>query len=146
MVLRYHDKNNYVVALYSPEFHAIYIHDRRNGEWGDMLGRVDVGSLGPGITLTATVSGDNAIMELQDGNRRVVTQSVRITNLSKGSAGLWMYQVGDRQEYSNYQLSDAKGKLTQPVMASSDFYAPDLPSPQDWVLVLRKSSAVGADR
>lgn len=138
LMLRYHDKDNYVVALYSPLLHAIYIHDRRNGEWGDQLGKVEVGTLGPRVRLTATVSGDQAIMELRDGSKSVATQSVRITNQSKGSAGLWMYQIGDRQEFSNYRLSDAKAKLTRPVILTSDFRAPNLPSPQDWVLVLRK--------
>ncbi len=49
IVLRFHDKDNYVVALYSPVFHSIYIHDRRNGQWGDRLGEVPVGNLGPNI-------------------------------------------------------------------------------------------------
>ncbi|AIE87695.1 alpha-L-rhamnosidase domain protein [Fimbriimonas ginsengisoli Gsoil 348] len=138
LMLRYHDKDNYVVALYSPLLHAIYIHDRRSGDYGEMLGKVEVRDLGPRITLTATVCGDNAIMELRDGVRKVATQSVRIANRSKGSAGLWMYQVGDHQEYSNYRLSDATGKLTRPVIVFSEFRAPGLPSPQDWVLVLRR--------
>ncbi len=137
IVLRYHDPNNYVVALYSPMFHALYIHDRRDGQWGDQLGKVDVGDLGPRFTLTVTVSGQYAIAEIRDGDRKIVTQTAKLTNLTKGSAGLWMYQIGDRQEFSDFQLSDATGKLTQPVILSDQFRAPDLPSPQDWVLVLQ---------
>lgn len=140
LVLRYHDPGNYVVALYSPVFHAIYLHDRRNGEWGDMLGKIDVGTLGPRITLVATVSGEYGILELRDGSRQVATSSVRLTNVGKGSAGLWMYQVGDRQEFSDFRLSGAAGKLTRSVILSDEFRAPSLPSPQDWVLVLERSA------
>ncbi len=138
IVLRYHDPDNYVVALYSPMLHAIYFHDRRDGQWGDQLGRVEVRNAGPHITLTATVSGGYGIMELRDGDRRFVTQTASLTNRSKGAAGLWMYQVGDQQEFSNFRLSDATGKLTRPVILSDVFRAPDLPSPQDWVLVIQK--------
>ena len=140
IVLRYHDPNNYIVALYSPLFHAIYIHDRRDGQWGYQLGRVEVGDLGPNITLTATVSGNYAIMQLRDGSRTFATQSVPLANRSKGAAGLWMYQVGDHQEFSDFRLSDATGKLVRPVILSDVFHAPDLPSPQDWVLVIEKGS------
>ena len=31
IMLRFHDPENYLVALYSPSFKAIYVHDRKNG-------------------------------------------------------------------------------------------------------------------
>ncbi|MDR3688015.1 MAG: DUF4038 domain-containing protein [Fimbriimonas sp.] len=139
IVLRYHDPNNYVVALYSPEFHAIYIHDRRDGQWGAQLGKVEVHDLSPHFTLTATICGEYAIMQLRDGDRTFATPSVPIANPSKGSAGLWLYQIGDHQAFADFRLSDAGGKLTRPVIVSDTYRAPDLPSPQDWVLVIQKA-------
>ncbi len=138
IVLRYHDKDNYVVALYSPLLHAIYIHDRRNGEWGDYLGKVAVPELEPAIRLTVTANARFGILELRDGKHVVTTQSVHLENISAGSSGLWMYQIGDRQEFANFRLSRADGKLSRPVILTESYRAPDLPSPQDWVLILRK--------
>jgi hypothetical protein len=63
---------------------------------------------------------------------------VRIANESKGAAGLWMFQIGESQEFSDFRFSDARGKLAGPVIVSDVFRAPSLPSPQDWVLVLQR--------
>ena len=46
IILRFHDADNYLVALYSPLLKAIFLHDRKNGQWGEMLGRVDVPEVG----------------------------------------------------------------------------------------------------
>ncbi len=66
IVLRFHDPNNYVVALYSPALHAIYLHDRKNGEWRQQLGRVDVPPFGPHIRLTGVASAITTLTVIGD--------------------------------------------------------------------------------
>ena len=146
IILRFHDVNHYLVALYTPSLKAIYIHDRKNGEWGDQLGHVAVPEIGPKIRLTAAACGDYAAMVLTDGKKTYHTPIVKVSNVTSGKAGLWFYQIGDRQEFGNFELSraqfapvkrDAK-EQTQPVTWSDEYKAPPLPSPQDWVLVLER--------
>lgn len=60
IILRFHDANNYLIALYTPSLKAIYIHDRRNGERGEQLGRIEVPDIGPKIHLAAAASDDYA--------------------------------------------------------------------------------------
>jgi hypothetical protein len=146
IILRFHDPENYLVALYTPLFHAIYLHDRKNGEYGEKLGRVDVPEIGPRIRLTAAASGKNAALVITDGKHTYFTPTVTVEKASSGKTGLWLYQVGDRQEYTRFALSrtqfakpktDPDGPKT--AMAwSGDYQAPPLPSPQDWVLVLER--------
>jgi poly(3-hydroxybutyrate) depolymerase len=64
IILRFHDFDHYLVALYTPLLKAIYIHDRKNGGWGDPLGHVAVPEIGPKIHLTAAASGPYAAMVL----------------------------------------------------------------------------------
>ena len=67
IILRFHDADNYLVALYSPLLKAIFLHDRKNGQWGEMLGRVDVPEVGPKIHLLAAACGECAALVLTDG-------------------------------------------------------------------------------
>ncbi len=108
IILRYHDPQNYLVALYSPAFKAIYIHDRRNGDWGEQLGRVAVPEIGPKMRLAAAVCGDYAAMVLTDGKTTYHTAVVEVSNVARGKAGLWLFQIGDRQEYGDFELSQAQ--------------------------------------
>jgi hypothetical protein len=145
IILRFHDFDHYLVALYTPRLKSIYIHDRRNGEWGDPLGQIAVPEIGPEIHLTAAASGDYAAMVLTDGKRTYATPAVKVSNVSPGKAGLWLFQIGERQQYDNFELSrtiftptkpDAIGTVHR--MVSGEFKAPNVPSPQDWVLVLER--------
>ena len=65
-ITRFHDFDNYLVALYSPSFKTIFIHDRKNGQWGANLGEVPVPEIGPRIQLSAAASGEYAAMVLTD--------------------------------------------------------------------------------
>jgi Protein of unknown function (DUF4038)/Domain of unknown function (DUF5060) len=146
IILRFHDPDNYLVALYTPSLKAAYIHDRKNGAWGDALGQVAVPEIGPNIQLTAVACGQYAALVLTDGTKSYHTPIVEVTNVSSGKTGLWLYQIGERQEYSNFELSRAQfapmprqAKPTvQHVIWSDQYKAPGLPSPQDWVLVLER--------
>jgi hypothetical protein len=146
IILRFHNPDDYLVALYTPSLKAIYIHDRRNGAWGDPLGRVDVPEIGPKIHLTAAACGDYAALILTDGTKTFYTPTVKVSNVASGPAGLWLYQVGDRQEFGNFELSRAQFRPVQQapigqahaLLWSDEYKAPGLPSPQDWVLVLER--------
>ena len=105
IILRFHDSDHYLVALYTPQLKAIYIHDRKNGSWGEPLGQVPVPEIGPKIRLTAAACGEYAAMVLTDGTKTYSTPAVKVSNVTSGKAGLWLFQIGDRQEYDNFELS-----------------------------------------
>lgn len=146
IVLRFHDPDHYLVALYTPLLKAIYLHDRQGGAWGDPLGHVAVPEIGPDIRLTAGVNGEYAAMMLTDGTKTYSTPPVKVTNVAPGKTGLWLFQVGDRQEYDTFELSPGRfspafheaRREGHPVLWSDEYRAPRLPSPQDWVLVLER--------
>jgi hypothetical protein len=146
VILRFHDPDNYLVGLYSPLLKAIFLHDRKNGEWGGQVGHVDVPEIGPKIHLVVAACGDSAAMILTDGKRNHYTPIVKVGNKIAGKAGLWLFQIGDRQEFSNFELSRAKfapqkgvhGKSVLPVVFSDEYKSPAVPSPQDWVMVLER--------
>jgi hypothetical protein len=83
-------------------------------------------------------------MVLTDGKKNYSTPAVKVANVTSGRAGLWLFQIGERQEYSDFELSrtpfapariEAAGQAR---VVSDEFKAPPVPSPQDWVLVLER--------
>lgn len=146
IVLRFRDADNYLVALYSPLLKAIFLHDRKNGEWREMLGRVEVPEVGPKIQLVAAACGEFAALVLTDGQHTYATPVVKVGNTTVGKTGLWLFQIGERQEFGRFAVSATpfdppKGPVEagRPgVISTDDYHAPDLPSPQDWVLVLER--------
>lgn len=144
IVLRFHDPDNYLVGFYSPHYKGIAIHDRRSGQWGEALGLVKTPQIGPDIRLTAAVSGEYAALVVTDGRETWRTPAVKIRNTTGGKAGLWFYQIGERQAFDNFEVSGTSFKPKQAKEPGktefADFAMPDLPSPQDWVLVLENMS------
>jgi hypothetical protein len=146
IILRFHNPEHYLVALYTPSLNAIYLHDRKHGAWGDPLGKVAVPEIGPRIRLTAAASGEFAALKLTDGKHTFFTPAVKVGNTLPGKTGVWLLQIGDRQEYDTFALSRTPLALPKPAtngpapaMAwSGDYRAPNVPSPQDWVLVLER--------
>jgi len=155
IIIRFHDTDNYLVALYTPSLKKIYLHDRKDGQWGNPLGDVAVPEIGPKIHLTAAACSDHAAMVMTDGKRTYYTPVVTVGNTTAGKTGLWLFQIGERQEYDNFELSRAKfipglgeadkkaprrGGLDAKVarIHTDKYRAPRLPSPQDWVLVLER--------
>jgi hypothetical protein len=147
IILRFHDADNYLVALYSPLLKSVFLHDRKNGEWGEQLGRVAVPEIGPQIQLIAAACGEYAAAVLSDGKRTYSTHVTRVSNVASGKTGVWLYQIGERQEFAKFKLSrtpfaPAQGQATtsaQRLIESDEFRAPALPSPQDWVLVMERA-------
>ncbi len=141
IILRFHDADNYLVALYSPSLKAIFLHDRKGGRYGEALGVVAVPDISPQIQISAAVFGEYAAIHLTDGKKSYHTPTVRIGNLAGGKAGLWFYQIGERQEFSAFQVSKARLAEANPAesrLSLGEFKAPPLPSPQDWVLVMER--------
>ena len=146
IILRFHDADNYLVALYSPLLKSIFLHDRKNGQWGDKLGSVDVLAIGPKIHLLAAACGEFAALVLTDGQRTYTTPVVKVGNTTTGKTGLWFFQVGERQEFGRFAVSATpfdppKGPVEARlpgVIRTAEYHAPNLPSPQDWVLVLER--------
>jgi len=168
ILLRFQDADNYLVGLYSPSLKAIYFHNRTNGAWGPMLGKVAVPEVGPRIHLAAAVCGNLAALTLTDGKTTYATPNVVISRISTGKIGLWLYKVGDHQQYDHFELSRLQfkpppscgtllrlvlrnnpGILEEQVvppasMVIGDAYTPPrLPVPQDWVLVLERAPTPG---
>lgn len=147
IILRFHDADNYVVGIYSPSLKEIFFHDRKNGQWGDRLGAMNVAGIGPKIHLAAAACGDYSTLTVTDGKNSWNTPAVKLGNVTSGKAGVWHFQVGDRQEFGNFELSgtpftpgkiDNNREMAESVINSSEYRAPRLPSPQDWVLVLER--------
>jgi hypothetical protein len=147
IILRFLGPDHYLVGLYSPLLKSIFLHDRKNGQWGEQLGRVPVPEIGPKIQLTAAACGSYAALVLTDGKKSYYTPTVKVENVGSGKAGLWHYQIGNRQEYAKFELSKAQFEPNTPgskgqrgtVVWSDEYKLPPVPSPQDWVLVLERS-------
>lgn len=84
------------------------LHDRKNGQWGKPLGKVAVPDTGSHIRLTAAAWGQYAALIVTDGKRTLATPIVKVTNTKSGKVGLWLFQIGERQEYDNLVVSRAK--------------------------------------
>lgn len=150
IILRFHDPGHYLVALYTPSLKAIYLHDRKNGEWGEPLGKVNVPDIGPNIQLTAAACGEYAAMILTDGTNTFYTPIVKVANTTPGKAGLWLFQIGEKQEFSRFEVSRARfvpeknaaGNQGHRMIPSDTYQTAAVPSPQDWVLVLQRAAGV----
>ncbi len=137
LVLRFQDPDNYIVALYSPHFKSIFIHDRRDGNWGAMLGKVDAPEVGAEIRLSAAAVDEYAALVVSDGKQTWRTPPVKVTNTASGKTGLWFYQIGEQQAFGKFEVSPVAIDSGQ-AASTGEYLAPDLPSPQDWVLVLER--------
>lgn len=165
IVLHFKDADNYLVALYTLSLKAIYFHNRSDGEYGPPLGKVEVPELGPKIRLTAAVSGNRAAMTVTDGERTYSTPTIKIGSLTRGKVGLWHFQIGDEQQFDNFELSQihvdpgvnkqqgiplvlhenpyvglpAVDVPDVSLLLTDTYTPPRLPAPQDWLLVLERT-------
>jgi hypothetical protein len=126
------------VALYTPLLKAIYLHDRQRGQWGQPLGKVEVPVIGPEIHLTAAVCRSHAAMILTDGQNTYFTPVVQVANTTPGQTGLWLYQVGERQEFDNFGGSRAEFGPVQRDLAALHL-GPTAPAPNELPLVMREN-------
>ena len=74
------------------------------------------------------------------------TATVKVGNVKEGKTGLWSFQIGERQEFGRFAVSATpfdppKGPVEvglPGVLRTGEYHALNLPSPQDWVLVLER--------
>jgi hypothetical protein len=102
--------------------------------------------IGRNIRLTAAVTKDHALLVLSDGTREYRTPVVPVEKIERGQVGVWLFQIGERQEYDNFAISrtplvkpaDTPDPRNHLIVQGGDFEAPPVPSPQDWLLVLER--------
>jgi len=147
IVLRYHDPDNYLVALYGPSgawpyARRIYMHDRVDGSYGPVLGTVSIPAIGPHFRLTADVSGGQMQVAISDGIHSYSSQPVQVKNVKPGPVGVWRGKTGGAQEFDDFLVSSRlKSEADDPavqVSLTDPYAAPPLPAPQDWVLILER--------
>ena len=151
IILRFHDPDNYLVALYSSfAQEAIYLHDRKDGKWGIPRRGRRADDRGEDPPYRGGLR-NRAAMVLTDGEKIYYTPIVKVGNTTAGKAGLWLYQIGDRQEFRRFELSraqfvrmkrqaepSAKHDAKTVLLHSDEWRTPNVPSPQDWVLVMEQ--------
>ena len=105
IILRFHDADNYLVALYSPSLKAIFLHDRKGGHYGEPLGKMPVPEIGPQIHLTAAACGSNAALILTDGKRSYCTPIVKVGNTApeRPACGSTRSAIAKRSVTLNYR-------------------------------------------
>ena len=103
LVLRYHDPDNYLTAVYSNKDKAIYLVNRNNGQDGGPLGNTPVPAIGAEIRLTAEVRGEFAAVSISDGVRTYTSAIVHVVNRTEGGAGL-KHTGEDAQLFANLEM------------------------------------------
>jgi Protein of unknown function (DUF4038)/Domain of unknown function (DUF5060) len=103
LVLRYHDPDNYLAAVYSAKDKAIYLTDRNKGVDGERLENTPIPAIGADIRLTAEVRGEFAAVSISDGQRSYTSAIARVTNTLAGSSGL-KHEGEDQQFFADFEL------------------------------------------
>jgi hypothetical protein len=114
LVLRFHDADNYLAAIYSSKEKAIYLLDRKVGVDGPPLCSTPAPTIGPNIRLTAEVRGGWAAVSVTDAQHRYTSGIVRVMNTMAGSAGLRHRNDGSAQSFGNFELRKS------PVLATNE--------------------------
>jgi hypothetical protein len=165
LILRFHDADNYLAAIYSAKEKAIYLIDRQKGLDGPPLGSTPVSAIDSDIRLTAEVRAGTAIVSVTDGRRVYTTPIVTVSNTGAGRAGLMHRDNGVVQSFGNFKLQKSSMLVTDEHLESKlydargvyrgdvsglglpgkdksillDAYRPErLPTGGDWVLVLER--------
>jgi hypothetical protein len=93
LIFRYHDSENYIVAIYASEEKAIYIMDRRTGTEERVLGRTSIPEIGARVMLSAEVRADKAVVSLSSGNSTFTTPIVDVSNTTAGRIGIMRHNL-----------------------------------------------------
>jgi hypothetical protein len=165
LILRFHDADNFLMAVYSPTAKTVYLVERVKGVDGTSLGTMPVAAIGPDFRLSGEVRGKWAAVSITDGRDTYTSGIVAVTNTTAGSAGLRHDNGGPPQRFTDFELRKSptlvtdehlekklydahgvyRGALTGPPWDDFgktkalllDAYQPGpLPMPQDWILVL----------
>jgi hypothetical protein len=112
LVLRFHDADNYLAAVYSAKEKSIYLLDRQKGVNGPPLGSASVPDIGSNMRLTAEVRGRWAAVSITDGEHTYTSQIARVSNTTAGSAGLHHTDDGTTQSFGNFELGKSSAPET----------------------------------
>jgi len=85
LVLRFHDADNYVAAVYSSKEKNIYLLDLKKDAAGTRLRITPVTSICPDFRLSAEVRGGWAAVTITDGQNTYNTGIVRVSNMAAGA-------------------------------------------------------------
>jgi Protein of unknown function (DUF4038)/Domain of unknown function (DUF5060) len=161
ILLRFHDPNNSLVAVYSATLKGLWIHDRQNGEYGPRLGLTEVPEIGPRIHLVAETHGTSVSLTITDGQHTYRTSPVLVTNIRAGSTGVWSELLscdsniggaacrpaGDApaeqsspgfEKFAAYRIEGLATDANPNLVILNAWRAPNLPLMHDWVLVLER--------
>lgn len=166
LILRFHDPDNCLAGVYSPARKTICIYDRRGGQDGQPLGTVAVAPLGSIIRLNAEARGAWMMFSISDGKASYCTPIVQVKNVTEGQVGLGHREEGEMQAFDNLALHECgelpvdealerrlydaagacRGELWQDdgqekALLLDAYRPPDLPTTQDYVLVLERVDA-----
>ena len=152
IILRFHDADNYLVGALQPVAEG-HLHSRPQ-EWSmgcEPRQRCPCRRSGRRSILPRRSAEHSRPLVLTDGKKTYYTPIVEVANTTAGKTGLWLYQIGDRQEFRRFELSraqfvrmkrqaepSAKHDAKTVLLHSDEWRTPNVPSPQDWVLVMEQ--------
>jgi len=112
LVLRFHDADNYLAAVYSNKEKVIYLLDRNQGADGHPLRSTPVPDIGSNIRLTAEARGGWAAVSVTDGKHTYSSGIVHVRNTTAGSAGIMHRNDGATQSFGNFELRNSPTLVT----------------------------------
>ncbi len=119
ILVRYRDKNNFVLAFYQPRDRILGFHEAANGNLGPQVGNVSAKTLvGDTIHMVVEVRGKRVSATLTDGQSHTVETSFTVGRLTEaGGVGLYHDRsVGPRpQHFDNLEVA----RLTRVVPANA---------------------------
>jgi hypothetical protein len=149
IVLGYKNINNHIVAFYDRAERAICFLNRRGGRFSYFRryipmkeGLVETPNLKNDFKLSVAIQGHHLAMKVDDGEHSYHTPVVRIPHPKGQGIGLW--QGG--ATYRNLKISETvlevpeREKSDMWLLRNGEDWAPPIPSPQDWLLVLERSN------
>jgi len=119
-VIRAKDRDNYLLANYSPFQGGIYFHEVVDGEWGGIHDLVRVEGLGPEIHLMASVDGPEVTFTLTGGEKEFVSTHPIGKYNEPGGFGLF-HNRSEKQAFDCFTATDPTGKT----LFEDRFDAPD---------------------
>jgi hypothetical protein len=132
ILLRYQDRDTYLVALYAAPDHSIMFYEVSGGlwgpHWGEPLAAKKVPNLGDKVKLEAKVQGSSATFTISDGAQSASTTHTLQKINDAGTVGLIHY-AGDRpQLFGNFLAVDSQGKT----LVKDEFTGADGTIPAGW--------------
>jgi len=164
LILRAQNAENCLVAVYSPVMKGVWIHERRQGDYGPRMGFTAVPEVGSKIQLVGEVHGTVASLTISDGKHIYRTAPVKVASTRAGSVGLWAERLeckegragacrtatGDRahlgQHFDNFRvqvIEQIPVEASENIVILNAWRAPLLPVSQDWVLLLERQPRQG---